>query len=313
MNLETDRLVDWLVGNLDLETTVFHVGQYCGAWRASTAGRMQASFHIVLRGQCFLHRDRCDPIKLGPREAVFLLRDLPHSLTPDAAPESLCAPRPMQPLQPVYPDGTSLACGFFALRGLAGKLLAESFPDYLVLRADSDALRAIAPLFDLILAEADRDKTSPSPLIERLTELLFFYLVRDMTRHKDIEAGLWAVASRPQFAPLVEQLLRDPSRSWSVGDMARMTHMSRASFFKHFVDSCGLPPAQFLLLLRMNIAARRLRNGETVTLAAERVGYQSPAAFTRAFTKIIGQPPGAYQRARRVTPLSDGLSARYRQ
>ncbi|QFY44178.1 AraC family transcriptional regulator [Candidatus Methylospira mobilis] len=313
MNLETDRLLNWLVGNLDLETSVFHVGQYCGPWHASTSGRMQASFHIVLRGHCFLHMERCEPIALGSREAVFLLRDLPHSLTPDSAPGALFAPIPMQPMQPVHPDGASLACGFFSLRGLAGKLLAESFPDYLILRTDSDALRAIVPLFDLILAEADRDMKTPSPLIERLTELLFFYLVRDMTRRKDIVAGLWTVASRPQFAPLVDQLLRDPARSWSVEDMARMTHMSRASFFKHFVDSCGLPPAQFLLLLRMNIAARRLRNGETVTLAAERVGYQSPAAFTRAFTKIIGEPPGAYQRARRVKRMDGSMPVRYNQ
>ncbi|MCK9262133.1 MAG: cupin domain-containing protein, partial [Azoarcus sp.] len=178
MKQDTDRLVNWLVSGLELETTVFHVGQYCGSWRASTAGRARASFHLVLRGHCFLHLENRAPIELGPRDAVFLLRDRPHSLTPERQPGPACVPRPMQAMLPVRPDGTSLACGFFDFRGLPGELLRESFPDCLLMRADAPALRAITPLFDLVLAEADRDTAEPSPLIERLTELLLFYLIR---------------------------------------------------------------------------------------------------------------------------------------
>lgn len=299
MKPDTDRLVNWLVSALELEATIFHVGQYCGAWRASTAGRQRASFHLILRGHCFLHLDGEEPLALGPRDAVFLLRDRPHSLTPERHPGPACVPRPMQPMQPVLADGTSLACGFFDFRGLPGELLSESFPDCLLLRADAPALRAISPLFDLILAEASRDSEPPSPLIERLTELLLFYLIRDMAGQTDVEAGLWAVASRPQFAAVLDQLLLDPAHDWSVEEMARIANMSRSSFFKHFVETAGQAPAQFLLALRMRIAARRLRKGESVTRAAEEVGYQSPAAFTRAFKKIIGEQPGAYQRAHR--------------
>jgi len=310
MTQETDRLVHWLVSGLELQTTVFHVGQYCGAWRASTAGRSRASFHLVLRGRCFLHLEGREAVELGPRDAVFLLRDRPHSLTPERQPGPACVPRPMGPMQPVQPDGTSLACGFFDFSGLPGELLTESFPDCLLLRADSETLRAVAPLFDLVLAEADRDGAEPSPLIGRLTELLFFYLLRDMARREAIAAGLWAVASRPRFAPLVAHLLREPGRDWSVEEMARLAHMSRASFFKHFVDTSGVPPAQFLLSLRMTIAARRLRDGDSVTRAAGHVGYQSPAAFTRAFRKVIGEQPGAYQRARRPTAVGEAARPR---
>ena len=300
MKPDTDRLVHWLVSGLELDTAVLHVGQNSGAWRASTAGRARASFHLILRGDCFLHLGGgAGPLPLGEGDAVFLLRDRPHSLTPGRHPGPDCVPRPMRPMQPVQPDGTSLACGFFDFRGLAGAFLVESFPGLLVLRAGSGTLRAAAPLFDLIRAEADRDTPAASPLIARLTELLLFYLIREMAAQERIEAGLWAVAGRPQFAPLLERLLDEPGRDWSVDDMARIANMSRASFFKHFVDASGQPPAQFLLSLRMTIAARHLRDGDSVTRAAERVGYQSPAAFTRAFHKVIGEQPGAYQRARR--------------
>ncbi len=292
-----DRLIHWLVSSLELETTLFHIGQYCGSWRASTAGKAKASFHLVLEGTCYLHIPDQPPVLLGPRDAVFLLRDLPHFLSPHDDRVHPCEIKHMQPLFPSMADGTGLACGFFQFRGLAAELLVESFPDYLLLRADSPDSQASRSIFDLIRQEAAKDSQTPSPLISRLTELLLFYLVRDLAQQTDVMAGTWAVASRPQFAPLLERLLHEPGQDWSTEDMAKVVHMSRTRFFKQFVDTCGQPPAQFLLNLRMNIAAQRLRSGESVTRVAEYVGYQSPAAFTRAFKKIIGEQPGAYQRA----------------
>ena len=61
----------------------------------------------------------------------------------------------------------------------------------------------------------------------------------------------------------------------------------------------GQPPAQFLLQLRMKIAAQRLSGGETIERTAEHVGYRSHAAFSRAFLKVIGEQPGAFRRSRR--------------
>ncbi|MBS0348489.1 MAG: AraC family transcriptional regulator [Proteobacteria bacterium] len=299
MSTETDRLAHWLVSGLELDATVFHVGQYCGPWRASTAGREKASFHLVLRGQSYLHLDGQAPIALGEREGVFLLRDIPHCLTPEPDAGPAFQPCDMQPMTPAVAGACGLACGFFQFRGLLGELFRGAFPDYVLIRADSAALKAVAPLFDLILAEAERGDGAPSPLIERLTELLFFYVIRDVARRDDVAAGLLAVARRPEFAPLLDDLLREPGKPWSIEDMARVARMSRASFCRHFVEASGQPPAQFLLQVRMKIAARRLQGGDSVLRAAEHVGYNSQAAFTRAFKKVIGEQPGAFQRARR--------------
>ncbi|MDY0038316.1 MAG: AraC family transcriptional regulator [Zoogloea oleivorans] len=303
MSTDTDRLAHWLVSGLELDTTIFHVGQYCGPWRASTAGRERASFHLVLRGESWLHLEGQAPILLREREGVFLLRDIPHSLTPDARAGTGCQPRPMLPMNPPVAGACGLACGFFQFRGLLGELFRSAFPDYVVIRSDSAALRAVTPLFDLILSEAERDETTPSPLIERLTELLFFYVIRDVARRDEVAAGLLAVARRSEFAPLLDDLLREPGKPWSVEDMAGVACMSRASFCRHFAETSGQPPAQFLLQVRMKIAARRLQGGDSVLRAAEHVGYNSQAAFTRAFKKVIGEQPGAFQRARRVPVL----------
>ena len=205
----------------------------------------------------------------------------------------------MRPMTPAIAGACGLACGFFNFRGQLGELFRSALPDYVIIRADAPSQRAVGPLFELILAEAERHGEAGSPLIERLTELLFFYVIRDIAGSDEVAGGLLAVARRTEFAPVVHGLLREPGKDWSVDAMARLAHMSRASFCRHFADTCGQPPAQFLLQLRMKIAARRLQRGDSVLRAAEHVGYNSQAAFTRAFKRVIGEQPGAFQRARR--------------
>lgn len=302
---DTDRLVHWLIDSVELEAAAFHVGQYCGRWRASTAGRGLGSFHLVLHGTCWLHVEGRAPLALGPRDGVFLLRDVPHFLSPDPDPghhPGLPAGA-MQPLGSPAPDAgasTGIACGFFQYRGALSTLVVDSFPDVVELRADDASIRAAGTVFDLMLAEAGGDPDLPPPLISRLAELLFFYVTRHVARQHEVLSGLLALARRPEFATLLERMMADPGHDWSTDNMARAVHMSRSSFYKHFVDASGQPPAQFLLLLRMKIAARRLNHGETIERAAEHVGYRSHAAFSRAFHRVIGEHPGAFRRQRRA-------------
>ncbi|MBB3211864.1 AraC-like DNA-binding protein [Herbaspirillum sp. Sphag1AN] len=297
--METDRLVHWLLNGLKLDTSIFHVGKYCGRWQASTAGRGCGSFHLILHGNCYLHIPGQPALLLGPRDSVFLLRDVPHFLSPELHPDPAMMPAmtSMQRLENVRSGDTGLACGFFHFHGTAGELMLNAFPTHLVIRADDQQLRAAATLFELILDEPGTHPDTPSPLIARLAEVLFFYVIRHVAHLQDVASGLLAVAQRPEFAPLLEHLLRAPGEDWSIASMARLAHMSRASFYKHFVASCGQPPAQFLLALRMQIAAQRLDAGATIDQTAEHVGYRSYAAFSRAFKKVIGLQPGAYRRA----------------
>jgi AraC-like DNA-binding protein len=295
----TDRLVDWLIDSIELEAAAFHVGQYCGRWRASTAGRDLGSFHIVLHGSCYLHVEGRAPLRLGPRDGVFLLRDVPHFLSPDPDPAAPMPSVPMLPLSAPSEGTTGLACGFFQFRGALSALVVDSFPEVVELRADDASIRAAGTVFDLMLAEATSDPDTPPPLISRLAELLFFYVTRHVARQRDVLSGLLALARRPEFTALLDRMMQDPGHDWSTEAMARSVHMSRSSFYKHFVDASGQPPAQFLLLLRMKIAAQRLHGGDTIERTAEHVGYRSHAAFSRAFRKVIGEHPGAFRRQRR--------------
>jgi AraC family transcriptional activator of mtrCDE len=313
MHTDHDSLIDWLLKSLELDTTLFHLGQYCGAWRASTTGLASAGFHLVLHGACWLHlHDEDRSVALSEGDCVFFLRDVPHTLTPtpDIGPDLPPAGAvPMGPIDKSVPDAVALACGFFGFRAGFTQALMHSFPSYVVIPAHGGSLHPIRPLFDLVLAEADRDSPTPSPLVARLVDLMFYYVVRELAARADVVAGIWAVLAAPEFLPLLKALIDDPGREWTVDAMAGITHMARATFFKRFVRTAGVAPAQFLALLRMQLAARMLATGTSIARAAEQVGYQSDAAFSRAFKKATGVLPGAYRRARTDPLESPALPA----
>ena len=300
MSSRQDRLIHWLLGSLELDTTLFHLGQYCGSWKASISGLARSGFHLVLGGECWLHLPQEQTSRrLQAGDAVFFLRDVPHTLSPLACPvQAAQAPRPaMSQLDFAVPNSVALACGFFEFRSSLNHVFLNSFPNYLVIPAQGDELTELRPLFDLILAEAKRSGTEPSPLIARLVDLLFFYVIRQQCQRKEVTEGLWALLGQPEFSALLEAILAEPDADWSVQTMADLTHMSRATFFKRFLQTCGSTPAHVLQQVRMKQASQLIRDGVSLSRAAERVGYQSDAAFSRAFKKTTGVLPGAYRRA----------------
>lgn len=305
---QTDRIIHWVLDSLELETTVFHIGQYCGSWRASIGGRTRAGYHVVLHGDCWLHlHGGGAPVRLRAGDAVFFLRDVAHHLGPAEEADACLPGAAMQPLGPAQPGTTGLACGFFDFRsGMAQTLLAP-FPDYVVLPRDAAAGDAAHRLFDLIRAEARLAETAASPLLVRLVELMFFYVIRDVAMRDDVAGGLWPMLRSAEFSPLVLELIAHPERPWSLDDMANAVHMSRATFCKRFAAACGQSPAAFLLVLRMKIASRMLDERASIAQVAERVGYRSDAAFAKAFKKATGIQPGAWRR--RMVASSTGTDS----
>lgn len=88
--------------------------------------------------------------------------------------------------------------------------------------------------------------------------------------------------------------------------MADLSHMSRATFFKRFTQIAGTSPSHFLTQIRMKRATQLIEEGVSLARAAEQVGYQSDAAFSRAFKKVTGTLPGAL---RRSAAMSQKLAA----
>jgi AraC family transcriptional regulator, activator of mtrCDE len=298
-----DKIVHWLLSSLEPVSSLFHVGQYCGDWRASTSGCARASFHVVLHGACWLHfADGRASLRVESGEAVFLLRDVPHCLSADrakpASGETVERRGTMEALDDALPGAVGLACGFFDFRGSISHWIVSLLPEYLIVRQGDPAYSGVHAVFELIRAEARREGELSSPLIDRLVELLLFYAVRDAARHDAVASGLASLMRRTEFATLIAAIIDAPSETWTTASMAAFSNMSRATFFKRFTEACGHPPAQFVTLMRMKIAGELLNQGWNIPRTAEYVGYQSESAFAHAFKRMTGVQPGAWRRVR---------------
>ena len=135
---------------------------------------------------------------LAAGDGVFLLGDTPHSLTAQAGDAALCAPQAMAPLLPGDGRGTGLACGFFQFSGALSHMMVRALPEVLVLRA-ADGAAPAAALVECMLREAQAGAggdAATSPVMARLTDLLFFYVVRHAVRAAEVPAGLWRLLRR---------------------------------------------------------------------------------------------------------------------
>ncbi|MDU9405836.1 AraC family transcriptional regulator [Pseudomonas sp. zfem004] len=297
--ISSSHLVDWLLEGLELDASLFHVGRYCGGWHASTQGMGRASFHLVVQGHCWLHVDgHAEPVRLECGDAVFLLRDLAYRLSGDEDVADACAQprRTMQALDLEADDGVGLVCGFFHFQTGLSSLIVEGLADWILLRANDPAGSAARALFGLILEECRRAPQPSQTVLERLTHLLFLYVLRRQVHTGQALGGLVALARQPAFAGLLERLIEEPGQAWTLESMAAYAGLSRSAFFKRFNELAGQSPGQVLLALRMRQACQLLKAGNTVEQVGGRVGYQSVAAFTRAFAKAVGVQPGAYRK-----------------
>ncbi|MCE5976509.1 AraC family transcriptional regulator [Pseudomonas sp. JR33AA] len=296
--ISSSPLVDWLLEGLELDASLFHVGRYCGGWHASTQGMGRASFHLVVQGHCWLHIDgQPQAVRLEKGDGVFLLRDLAYRLSSDQDPVDACAqPRQaMQALDNTAGDGVGLVCGFFHFHSGLSTLIVEGLAEWILLRAEDPTGSAARALFGLILEECRRAPGPSQALLERLTHLLFLYVLRQQHAGQSL-GGMVALARQPAFAGLLEQLIEHPGQAWTLESMAACAGLSRSAFFKRFSELAGQSPGQVLLALRMRQACQLLQAGQTVEHVGAQVGYQSVAAFTRAFAKAVGVQPGAYRR-----------------
>ncbi|WP_050657586.1 helix-turn-helix domain-containing protein [Gallaecimonas pentaromativorans] len=109
--------------------------------------------------------------------------------------------------------------------------------------------------------------------------------------------GLLALAAHPRLAPALDAIIQDPQKPWTLPVLAELCSMSRATLVRQFQDSLGCSANDFLADIRMTKAASALADPLLSTeKIAELVGYQSVAAFRRAFKNKLGMTPGQWRR-----------------
>jgi AraC-like DNA-binding protein len=152
----------------------------------------------------------------------------------------------------------------------------------------------------LAVSESRNPRVGGEAVLGRLSELLFVDVVRHYLETLPENRTDWLAGLRdPHVGRALTALHGDPSRDWTIEALAREAGLSRSAFAERFTAFAGHPPMQYLAGWRMQLAAHMLLSGaEGVADVAARVGYESEAAFSRAFKKSLGVPPGEWRRHR---------------
>lgn len=164
-------------------------------------------------------------------------------------------------------------------------------------RAENELVPLMQFVGDYLKAELENARIGFASTSSRLAELLFIQILRQeiIERPNNLKGWLRGLVD-PKLGRLLAEMHSNPLKEWSAEEMALSAGLSRTLFFEYFKKMVGVSPAKYLRDLRMDAAAERLTNGETVKAVARRIGYATPFAFSEAFKKKFGCSPGMYRR-----------------
>ena len=196
------------------------------------------------------------------------------------------------------PSETRLICGFFSCDVRPFNPLLESLPRFMRFGRDSLASHSLLDEFiRFATAEMGNKRAGSQSVLNRLSELMFVEIIRlYMDQLEGSNTGWLAGLRDPLVGRALTLLHARPSHAWTLEQLASEAAASRSVLADRFNDLVGYPPIQYLTRWRMQIAARRLMDpGARVAAVAHEVGYESEAAFSRAFKKFVGQSPGQWR------------------
>lgn len=274
-----------LMRHLRLQTRVFHRTTHCGQWVLDGEYERKAMFHLVASGSCVLRTDDgVGDVMLKAGDAVLFNRPRDHCL--------------IAPLDADDTVATLLLCGYFEFDSPLAEVLLASLPAQMLLRHDPQPQSGIsgapAALLQLIIIEAEQNGPGAMLLMDKLSDALFMYALRQCLSAGTVEQGLLRAISDPSLGPALLAVHRDPQHTWTVARLADTVHLSRAAFARRFVQSVGATPMEYVTGLRMQQARSALADrGVSVAEAAVIAGYATEAAFSRAFKRMHGSSPGA--------------------
>ncbi|MEM9565596.1 MAG: AraC family transcriptional regulator [Actinomycetota bacterium] len=198
------------------------------------------------------------------------------------------------------PEVTEVICGGVRLDHPAARRLAAALPPLIHIVGDhmprSDWLRAT---LDLIGDETRHVRPGGDAVVSRLCDIIVMQALRTWIESDPAARGGWLGAlDDPQIGTAMARIHARPEHPWTVGELADEVAMSRSAFAARFTDLVGEPAMRYVTAYRMEVARSLLEAGGTTVAAVGRaVGYDSEAAFSRAFTRVVGRSPSRYRSA----------------
>jgi len=270
-------------------------------------------FHLLTEGSCQVRlADGGEVLEVSAGDLVLFPRDDRHlmgshlHMAPLEAENWNGGNEPAPELAPFRYGGggavTRFVCGFLACNRNMCRPLLDALPRVLHIPiGDGTASSLLRDLLRVGVVESSSAPRGPGAqsMITKLAELVFVEALRRYAESMPPGGKGWLAALRDaQVGRALALLHSEPGRAWSVEALAREVALSRSALAERFAALVGEPPMQYLTRWRLALAARTLRSGnEALSRVAEQSGYESQAAFNRAFKREFGLPPAAWRRA----------------
>ena len=285
---------------LRLNASVFFHANFCGAWKMSSAISRKATFHIVERGNCWLHLDDDqEPITLRGGDLIFFPRDIRHMVSDSAQKQDLTEPGTVSTSDE---DGatTRLVCGYFEFESPLVNPILNALPDLVHIKnEDPENAIWLESLMNQICRETEQNTMGSKAVIDKLCDVLFVQIVRCWVNKKASDTGFLAALADPKVSLALEHIHDEPSTVWTLDSLAEKSGMSRSAFAKRFQAIMGTTPMYYLAHWRMQNAYDLLTTtNKSIAQIAEDFTYQSEASFSKAFKQHMNIGPGAARRAK---------------
>ncbi len=200
-------------------------------------------------------------------------------------------------------EATNVICGVVQFGHPVARALVELLPE--IIRIDPSTQTEwqwLPSILSMMAAETRRIRPGGEAVVTRLCDILVIQAIRSWIENDPAAMTGWLGALRdPAIGKAIAMIHREPERDWSVASLAAEVAMSRSAFSARFSELVGQSAMQYVTGWRMNLAVDMLREDRmTIAAVAVKLGYQSEAAFSRAFKRVTGQSPSAARQAETV-------------
>jgi len=319
---ESDALSEVLRG-VRLTGAIFLRAEFSEPWGFQAAAASGAAarftpgtehlvpFHLVTEGGATVRVKGCKPLRVEPGEIVVLPHGEAHILENGAATElidsSYLLPEILKGAVLSERGGgggpvTRFICGYIGCERHAERLFLAGLPSAFKVNIRGDASGEwFESAIGHLVSESESTQPGSRALLAKLAEALFIEtLRRRMAELPKDDTGWLAAARDPAVGAALAAMHREPARAWTVAELAKRAGVSRTVFAARFTEVLDQTPLAYLAHWRLQLGARRLESSdETVLGVAQAVGYESEAAFNRAFKREFGVPPARYRKGER--------------
>jgi AraC-like DNA-binding protein len=266
-----------------------------------------AHFGMVSRGNCWLSvKGMPDPIPLTGGDcfllrpaSTYVLRDNPGTRA-----RSFCEVAPKNRNNVIHYGGggspTTIISGWFSFSQMSVKPLKRLLPELILVKADQAQTLALHATLQLLAAEMAEPAPGSEVMVNRLADILFIQCVRAhiASNAETCKSGWLRAIFDPKIGAALKAMHDRVENPWTVETLAAAAGMSRSAFALKFKDLLGETPLEYLTNWRMYKATGLLQeNDRKLFGVAKSVGYDSDAAFSKAFKRVLGVAPKEYRRS----------------